>query len=145
MRRTLAILLSLASFAQIALMQTPQKPEQEPTEDIVRITTELVQTDVVVTDKNDQPISDLKLEDFELYDNGKKQDIKFMEFVSVDSGRRSEGNRTGVPAGVDLGTSSGLTAKEVGRVMAFVVDDLTIPDADLFFVREMLLDFVNNK
>jgi hypothetical protein len=52
---------------------SPQKPQQEiAPEDVLRITTELVQTDVVVTDKNDQVVTDLKLEDFEVYDNGKK-------------------------------------------------------------------------
>jgi len=31
-------------------------------------------------------VSDLKLDDFELYDNGKKQNLKFMEWVSVETG-----------------------------------------------------------
>src|SRR5262245_63276875 len=119
-------------MVQGAALQTPQKPEQIGPEDVIRISTELVQTDVVVADKNDQPITDLKLEDFELYDNGKKQDIKFMEFVSVDSGRRAEGDRTKVNARVDLdATSSGVSANEVRRVLTFVIDDLTIPDSDL--------------
>jgi hypothetical protein len=36
----------------------PQKRQDEQAEDILRITTELVQTDVVVTDKSDQIVSD---------------------------------------------------------------------------------------
>src|SRR5437867_2615760 len=82
---TLALLLSMA------IAQTQQKPPQATgSEDIVRISTELVQTDVVVTDKNDQAVPDLKLEDFELYENGKKQDLQFMEFLSLDAPRRTE-------------------------------------------------------
>lgn len=146
MKRILTCVFTATLTFSAVLGQTPQKPREEVApEDVIRISTNLVQTDVVVTDKNDQPINDLKLEDFELYDNGKKQEIKFMDFVSVDTGRRREGDRAGVPAGVDLGASAGLTANEVRRVLAFVVDDLTIPDADLFFVRDLLLDFVNNK
>ena len=88
----LVLLLSLT----IALAQTtpPQKPQQElDPDDVVRITTNLVQTDVIVVDSKDRVIPDLKLADFELYDNGKKQELKFLEFVSVDAGRRTEGTR----------------------------------------------------
>ena len=50
--------------------------------DLRRRATALVQTDVVVTDRNDRILTDLKLSDFEIYEKGKKQDLKFMEFVS---------------------------------------------------------------
>ena len=137
--------MSLILATAVCVAQNPQKPGQE-SEDVIRITTNLVQTDVVVTDKNDQPVTDLKLSDFELFDNGKKQDIKFLEFVSVDTGKRAEGSRPNLPAGVDLDTTGpGVSANEVRRVVAFVVDDLTIPDTDLLVTRGLLLDFVNNK
>src|SRR3984893_11773430 len=149
--RRIAVLLVLASFAPLALTQTPQKAVQEPTpEDIVRITTQLVQTDVVVTDKNDQILNDLRLEDFELYDQGKKQELKFMEFVGVEGPRRAEGNRASAPPSalptvVENTGNAGLTAKDLKRVVAFVIDDLTMQTPDLPPVRKMLLDFVNNK
>ena len=38
-----------------------------------------------------------------------------------------------------------LTAKDVHRVIAFVVDDMTIPYADLATVRQILTDFVDNR
>src|SRR5258706_6947321 len=104
-RRSIALALSLSSVFGAAFSQTPttpQKPSQEiAPEDIIRITTQLVQTDVVVTDKNDKIIKDLKLEDFELYDNGKKQELKFLEFVGVegaDKERRPEGARPSAPS-----------------------------------------------
>src|SRR5713226_2058668 len=107
--------------------QTPQKPQQEiAPEDIIRITTNLVQTDVVVTDKSDQIIPDLKLEDFELYDNGKKQDIRFLEFVGVETARRSEGIRPSSLPNYLEQTGPGLLAKDLKRVVAFVIDDLTM-------------------
>lgn len=147
MKKPTALLLFSAMILGTAFSQTPQKPAQQEVapDDIVRITTNLVQTDVVITDKDDQIIKDLKLEDFELSDNGKKQDLKFMEFVSVDTGRRLEGKKPGQVVGVEGAESKGVTAKELKRVMAFVVDDLTIPYQDLNAVRSMLLDFVNNK
>jgi len=148
MKKISAACLSIALLLSLVTAQTPQQP-QKPTEpspeDVVRITTSLVQTDVVVTDKNDRIIPDLKMEDFELYDNGKKQDLKFMEFVSVETGRRAEGKRPSVPVTVETETTAGLSAKEVKRIVAFVVDDLTIPIQDITAVRLLLLDFVNNK
>src|SRR5712691_608120 len=126
--------------------QTPQKPQQEiAPEDIIRITTNLVQTDVVVTDKSDQIIPDLKLGDFELYDNGKKQNLKFMEFVGVDTGRRAEGARPPSLPNYMEQTGPGLLAKDLKRVAAFVIDDLTMQIEDLPSVRKMLLSFVDNK
>ncbi len=140
--------LSITLFLASVPAQTPQRPQPPPqgpvAEDVVRITTELVQADVVVTDKNDQIISDLGLSDFEIYDNGKKQDIKFMEFVSVETPRRIEGEPPSIRTAIEPDAAM-VSAKELKRVMAFVIDDLTIPDADLPFVRELLLDFVNNK
>lgn len=147
MKKIFAFLMAAALCAQLVFAQTPQKPEQEPIpEDIIRITTELVQTDVVVTDKDGQIIKDLKIEDFEIYDNGKKQDLKFLEFVSVDSGRRSEGARpAGLPAEVEQLGQTGLAAKDLKRVVAFVIDDLTMNVRDLQPVRKLLTDFVDNK
>src|SRR5712664_3807373 len=100
MKRAAALALSIALLS-VTSAQTPQKPPQEITpEDVIRITTNLVQTDLVVTDKNDQVINDLKLGDFDLYDNGKKQEIKFMEFVGTNTGKRVEGTAPVLPGGV---------------------------------------------
>jgi len=155
MKNLLATFLLLTLLLGLAPAQTPQTPKDDPgVDEVVRITTALVQTDVVVTDKNDRIIPDLKLEDFELYDNGKKQTLAFMEFVSATTGRRVEGNKpssassianTGVPLASEIDGQQGLTSKDLKRVVAFVVDDLTIPLKDVNPVRNLLLDFVDNK
>src|SRR5262245_60797247 len=154
MKTIIAIALSFA-IPITALAQVPsgqqQKPPEVAPEDVIRITTALVQTDVVVTDKNDRVIPDLKLSDFELYENGKRQEIKFLEFVNVDAdstggkvNRREEGQRPeGLPLGAEVPRD--VSANEIRRVLAFVIDDLTIPAADITTVRQMLQDFVDNK
>jgi VWFA-related protein len=146
MNKLFTACLSLTLAFVSALAQTTQPPANQD-EEVVRITTELVQVDAVVTDKNDQPVTDLKLSDFDVYDNGRKQDLQFMEFVSVDTGRRTEGTDTSVKLapGVDTSVAHDLAAKDVKRVVAFVIDDVTIPPADLARVRLMLTDFVDNK
>ncbi|HEX8888811.1 MAG TPA: VWA domain-containing protein [Pyrinomonadaceae bacterium] len=148
-----AILISATIFAQKPQQQPPKQDDQEG--DIVRITSQLIQVDTVVTDKNDQVIPDLKLDEFKIFDNGKKQDLQFLEFVSGDAGPRTEGtinvaNRqegTINVAGqkIDPEVERNLTAGDLRRVFAFVVDDLTIPYEDIITVRKMLTDFVDNK
>jgi VWFA-related protein len=122
-----------------------QKSQDEVPQDVVRITTSLVQTDVVVTDKNDQVIPDLKLEDFKVFQNGKRQDLEFIGFVSADSEPRTEGtiNVAGQPIEPDVARN--LSPRELRRVFAFVIDDLTIPYEDVANLRKLLNDFVNDK
>ena len=149
MKRIIALVLSAACVFSAAFSQTPNTPQKPPQEitpdDIIRISTALVQTDVVVMDKNDHPITDLKLEEFKVSENGKRQDVKFMEFVSPEAGPRTEGsiNIAGQPQ--DSEVSRNLTARDLRRVFAFVVDDLTIPIEDVSSVRKLLTDFVDNQ
>jgi VWFA-related protein len=155
MKKVFAACLLVALLLPMAPAQTPQqtrKPQDEKqAEDVVRVSTSLVQTDVVVTDKNDKVVPDLKLEDFELYDNGKQQELKFMEFVGINTDRRVEGSRPQVTT--DSGRSvvleptgnTGVAARDLRRVVAFVIDDLNMEIQDLPAVRELLMNFVNNK
>ena len=146
MKKIAATILALSVFVPTVATQTQQKPREEVVpEDVIRVTTNLVQVDAVITDKNDQVIPDLKLEDFEVYDNGKKQDIKFMEFTSVDTGRRTEGEAPPAIRKYLEQTGPGVTAANLKRIIAFVVDDLTMEAPDLPTVRKMLLEFVNTK
>lgn len=131
----LSILLALAStFAQ----SRPQKPAED---EVIRISTELVQLDVVVTGKNGNVARGLSKSDFEIYENGKKQQPSFFEFVDASKGRSAVG-----PAkAFDQSPSPQQpTAADVRRIFAFVIDDLTIGYEDLVYVRQMLGNFVDN-
>jgi len=146
------VLLFSITFAQTPQPQTPQDPQKPPPapqeiapEDVVRISTTLVQTDVVVTDKNDQIVSDLTADDFKITENGKKQEVKFVQFVSADSSPRLEGSLTVGGKPLDPDVARNLSSRDLRRVFAFVVDDLTIPYEDIGTVRQMLTDFVDNR
>lgn len=147
MRNALSFFLASAILSAAVTGQTPAPSTSTQDDDIVRITTALIQVDAVVTDKNDQIVSDLKMDDFELYENGKRQEIKFMEFAGLDSGRRTEGSlaKSSTTSLTGNEVAPNPTAKEVRRVLAFVVDDVTIPPEDLVRARQMLSDFVENK
>src|SRR5437588_8528235 len=77
----------LATFGQQpspSPKQTPttqEKPAEIDSQDVVKITTNLVQVDVVVT-KGDKVVSDLQPEDFEIFEDGKPQAITNFSYVS---------------------------------------------------------------
>jgi VWFA-related protein len=139
------LLLSALTTLGALIAQTQNKSPQSPPDDVLRITAELVQSDVVVTDKNDQPVPDLKLEDFELFENGHRQDLKFIEFV--DAGARSSQrapSETGITQTATRAPTE-ITIRNLRHVIAFVIDDVTVPREDISRVREMLIDFVDHK
>jgi VWFA-related protein len=156
MNKLLTIGVTFVLLFSVSLAQTPQNPPPSPQdpaaspqdlgpEDVVRISVSLVQTDVVVTDKNDQIISDLNLDDFKVTENGKRQDVKFAQFVSGDAGPRLDGSVTVAGQPVDPEVARNLSARDLRRVFAFVVDDLTIPFEEIVTVRQMLTDFIDNR
>ncbi|HCX30690.1 MAG TPA: hypothetical protein DHU55_13130, partial [Blastocatellia bacterium] len=64
----------------------PQQKTQPPlpgTEEVVRITTNLVQIDAVVTDRRGQQIIDLGPEEFEVYEDGRRQQLTIASGVGL--------------------------------------------------------------
>jgi VWFA-related protein len=117
---------SLTLFAQGGARTTPTaKPvnvvPQTPT---FRATTDLVSLDVIVRDNKGQFVADLKPGDFEIYEDGVKQDIS--SFVLSHGGRTY--NQKAPPAvavqeGVFL-PASRPTSDSSGRVFLLFIDDL---------------------
>src|SRR5207253_11347303 len=82
--RTHALLLApaLALSASLALSQTQQQQQpRQPDEEVVRISSDLVQTDVMVFDKSGKFVEGLKPEQFELKVDGRAQSVSFFEAV----------------------------------------------------------------
>ena len=141
MRKALSFFLAATILSSTAAAQTPASENEE----IIRITTKLIQLDAVVTDKEDQVITDLKLGDFSVYDNGKKQELQFIEFVGPGAAPRVDGNVNIADKSVESDVMRNVTSQGLHRVFAFVVDDLTIPIEDMTNVRAMLTDFVDKQ
>ena len=115
---------------------------------MVRITSNLVQVDVVVTDKKGQQVTDLTAEDFEIYEDARPQKITSFSYVSnapssspaasVPSVRRDK-NSPPPPPPVPL------RPEQVRRTIALVVDDLGCSFESIFFVRQALKKFVKEQ
>lgn len=132
-------LLALCAFAQ-----TPQPVATPPVredEDVVKISTALIQLDVVVTDKNGKLVTDLKPEDFEVLENGERQTITNLAYFS---GRKT------VVGDANLNAAGGAnpampTVGEVRRTVAVVIDDAGLSAQSINLVKKELVKFISEQ
>jgi VWFA-related protein len=115
---------------------------QEPrrtSQDVVRISADLVQIDVTVTGKDGKPVAGLNREDFELYDNDKRQYISTFAYEETRARRVEEDPEEprALPRAV--------TAGELKRVIAFVIDTIHMKPDSVYRTRRMLEEFVDKK
>lgn len=129
-------------FPAVALNQSaPAKPQsQSPADDVIRVNTELVQTDVTVIDKKGRLVNQLTANDFELIVEGKPQEIAFFERVAWSR----VNNEPTAPDSAASETSLAAAAARV-RTVLFFVDDLHLSAASLEQTRKALLDFVTRR
>jgi hypothetical protein len=72
----------------VLLAQVPQKPPSSPQEEVVRVYTELVQTDVMVFDKQGKFINGLTQNDFQLKVDGKPRPIQAFDLIKLEAARK---------------------------------------------------------
>src|SRR4051812_28609934 len=130
MNKFLPVILAAIFTAATAFAQTPQpapKPTQPVDDDVVKISTNLIQIDVTVTDGKGKPITDLKPDEVEIYENGRKQQISNFSFVSSlrpDAEKTPAVGKAAVPVPVPV-PQQVLRPEQIRRTIALVVDDLT--------------------
>src|SRR5580765_2730504 len=100
-RTLIGITCALVAAAAQAQTKPSQSPEQD---DVVRVNTELVQTDVMVFDKKGHFVDGLKPEQFALKVDNKAQTISF--FDRVTSGKATVG-RSGASTAVGNSSNPG--------------------------------------
>src|SRR5262245_26119758 len=76
----------LAVLACAFLVQSRAQQAPAPNA-VIRIDVNLVQVDAVVTDAKGKPVTDLKVEDFELLQDGQPQKITSFDFVDLAARR----------------------------------------------------------
>jgi VWFA-related protein len=127
----------------VSLFPTPV-PEKE--NDVVKITTTLVQLDVTVTDKKGRVITDIRPDEIEIYENGQKQDISHFTFISKPRTPAGPEKDKGKEAKAAIPVPSRtLRPEQVKRTIALVVDDLTLSFESAARVRRALKKFVDEQ
>ena len=126
--------------------QSPPNPPQQPqADDVIRVNTELVQTDAMVFDKKGRFVSGLNAEQFVLKVDNKPRSIAFFESVASASLRettKAEADRT---ASVTNPASPSPPAPAAnGRTVIYFIDDLHLAPTSLVNTRKALLDFIDH-
>jgi len=102
----------------------------------LRVNVRLVQVRVIVRDSTGHAVGNLRKEDFELFDNGKKQEISNFDAEAPSTSPSNAGT-----APNQLSTSGETATPTIfpGRDVAFVFDDLLLQFGDLAHVRDAAL------
>lgn len=99
-----------------------------------------VVVDVVVTDRDDQPVTDLTQAEFRISDEGRLQTITDFELVSVPLSDRTIDLRA-VPAPAP-DVASNARPPRTSRAIAFILDDLTIQGQDIVPAKRLMTEFL---
>jgi len=135
--RTLSLaLLCLAACGARAQAQTPAAPR----EDVVRVESEIVQTDVMVFDSDGKFVDGLAREQFQVSVDGRPVPVVFFERVAA--GAAGAAAAPAPPAGAAARRDETRGARSRGRVIAFFVDDLHLSAESVERVRATVSRFV---
>ncbi len=127
----------------------PQQPQKSDEDDVVRITTNLVQVDAVITDKNGDIVTDLKADEVQISEDGRQQKITNFSYFAADTPAAVTKGRPEKPADVDKNAppipTTRLKREDVRRTIAVVIDDLGLSLESVYFTRRALRKFVDEQ
>jgi VWFA-related protein len=124
-----------ASSPQQPPPATPQ--QQQPPREVIRRQIDVITTDVIVRDNRGQFVADLKKDEFEVYEDGVKQDV--VSFVLTHGGRVYNQTLPAPPkpqAGIILPPPRP-TNDAAGRIFVIFVDDLHLDFRNTGRIRDL--------
>jgi VWFA-related protein len=136
--RRIGIVFCVVAFSLALSMATVfsqnKTPQQQPSDDVVRVNTELVQTDVTVVDKRGRLVDNLTADQFELLVDDKPQPIALFDRITANPAKDIK---------TDVEVSRSVPHAPSGRVILFFVDDQHLAPDSMVRTRKALSDFVN--
>lgn len=121
MRYLTSVLLGLSLAAPVAAAPRADATPPERSGPVVRISVEVIQLDVVVTDKKGNHVTDLGPEDFEIREDGRVQEVSHVTYVRA--GQPWDDPVASVPA--STGTEAPAAASPAPpRTLVLIYDDL---------------------
>jgi VWFA-related protein len=153
-----ALLISAFGQRQQSPPSTTTQPQTAPTptppreddDEVVRITTNLVQIDAVVTDRDGRQVTDLRAEDFELLENGRPREVTNFSYIrtttpNTDAAPSNEAALSARARNVPPVPPARLRPEQVRRTIALVVDDLRMSAESIHFARQALRKYVDEQ
>ena len=122
----------------------PAADAQQRQDEVVRVNTDLVQTDFMVLDKQGNFVDGLKREQFTLKVDGKQREISF--FDRINAGSRSEEAQLAAARGTVNSATKGMALPlDRGRTVMFFLDDFHLSPAGMQQTRSLLTRFVDRE
>ncbi len=121
-------LLIFSFVITVVAQKAAPTPPLDDENDVVKISTSLVQLDAVVVDKKGNPVTDLTADDFEILQDGKTQKLTNLTYISrIGNSEKIIQSQTITSTKRDknapLPPPASSRSAEFGRVLTFVVDD----------------------
>src|SRR6266436_5415285 len=141
----MGLLLTLLMVSLLGLSSLPaQSQEKKETkksaeeDDVIKVTSNLVNLDVIVKDKKGKAITDLKPEDFTVFENGVPQKIEFFDSTLTS------GSEAGQPTNAAVSTQPKpqIPTGFPRNIIALVLDGQSTELANLKHVREGMMKYI---
>ncbi len=137
-----ALAIALALIGPTIFAQTPEQPPSKPPDDVVKTFTELVQTDVMVFDKQGRFVNGLTKDNFEIKVDGQARPIQFFE--QINAGTKNEEAQLAAARGNPIPgeTSTRVVPLDRGRTIFFFIDDFHMDLSGFISSRKIISDFI---
>jgi VWFA-related protein len=107
---------------------------------IFRSGVEYVSVDVVVTDKNDKPVTDLTKDEFIIKERDRPQTIRDFQYVSKPVAHRVIDVKA--PPAPEPDVATNVPPSPSSRLFALVIDDQHILESEIVPMKALILDFI---
>jgi VWFA-related protein len=121
----------------------PTEPVKDPQNQPIRARINFVRVDVIVSDKQGNPVLDMAQDDFQVSEDGKPQKIETFSVVKIDEASQLEGPP---PSAIrSKSDEEREAAKPDVRLFVILFDDYHVRRGNDMAVRKPLMDFVQNQ
>jgi len=141
-RLTLSLCVALLASSVAAGQTTEPTPPPKTQDDVVRVYTELVQTDVMVFDKQGHFVNGLNKENFELRIDGKPRQIEAFEMITAGS---SEESQLAAARGAPTINLKRPVPLDRGRIVFFYLDDFHMDLPGMQAAKKVISTFLEKQ
>jgi VWFA-related protein len=121
---------------------TADKQVPTPDQPVFRTGINFVRVDVIVTDRKGEPVTDLKLEDFQIEEDGKPQKPETFRLVKIDAETQLAYTSRTIRTRNDEETAA---ANENSRIFMFFLDDYHVMRDSSMSMKKPVVEFIANQ
>jgi len=137
----LAISALFLSFMPVPAQQKKETNKSADDDDVIKVTANLVSLDVIVKDKKGKAITDLKPEDFTVFENGVPQKIQFFDSTLTSGSEAGQSTAATGSTEPKPRTPTGFPR----NIIALVLDGQSTELANLKHVREGTMKYIRER